>query len=120
MCPGDRESDKLSSHSSSSVFLSTAADKLSSMFHHPSHEPDVIHRSVIGQKLADSVPPRSTSPVAGAKSRSLPVERTQLVETSRPLSAAVTSHLFGTPAVMRRVSNVLDIQFYRTACDSCD
>jgi len=107
LCAGDRESDKLSEHSSGSVFLSSVTDKpslLSSLFHHQSREPDVIHSSVIGHKLADSVPPRSTSPITGEKSRSLPVERTQLVETSRPLSAAVTSHVFGTPAIMRRVS----------------
>ena len=107
LCVGDRESDRLSDHSSGSVFLSAATDKpslLSSLFHHKSHEPDVIHSSVVGQKLADSLPARSTSPVAMEKSRSLPVERTHLVEMSRPLSATVTTHVFGTPAIMRRVS----------------
>jgi len=98
----------MSEHSSGSVFFSSAStDKpslLSSLFHQMSRESDVIHRSVIGQKLADAVPPRSTSPVAGEKCRSLPVERAQLADTSRPLSANVTTHIFGTPALMRRVS----------------
>jgi len=91
----------LSERSSGSVFLSADKPSLfSSLFHHQSHEPDVIHRSVIGQKLADAMPPRSTSPVAGEKSHSLPVEHTQPMEMVRPLSANV---VFGTPAIMRRV-----------------
>jgi len=110
---GDRESDRLSDHSSGSVFLSAMSDKatlLSSLFHRQSREPDVIHSSVVGHKLADAVPPRSTSPVTGDKNCSLPaehsmaVEHTAVVSTSRPLSATVASHVFGTPAIMRRVS----------------
>jgi len=111
-CAG--ESDRMSEHSSGSVFLSSSTDKpslLSSLFHHLSREPDVVHRSVVGQKLADSVPPRATSPVAGEKSRSLPVERTQQAETSRPLSVNVTAHLFGTPAIMRRVNIIAVVLF---------
>lgn len=108
-CTGEKDSDRMSEHSSGSVFLSSSADKpslLSSLFHHLSRGPDVVHRSVVGQKLADAVPARATSPVAGEKSHSLPVERTQQLETSRPLSVNVATHMFGTPAIMRRVSSI--------------
>ena len=109
LCTDDREADRLSERSSGNVFLPSATDRpslLSSLFHRPSPEmePDASHR-LIGQKLADSVPPRSTSPVAGEKSHSLPIERMQLTEVSRPLSANVTSHMFSSPAVLQhRVS----------------
>jgi len=110
LCVGERESDRLSDRSSGSVFLSAAADKssslLSSLFHPQSQEPDVIHRSIVGQKLADCVPPRNTSPVAADHSQLWPVERTQLGDTSRPLSANVGTHAFGTPALVHRVSSI--------------
>lgn len=106
VCAVERESDRVSERSSGSVFTDKPT-LITSLFHHQSHEPDVVHRSVVGQKLADSVPPRSMSPVAGEKSHSLPLERTQLMEPMRPLSANVTTTtpVFGTPAIMRRVSN---------------